>query len=376
MLKTYRSAKVIPSALSGFYTNQVVNEIKDYAIFTMDAEGYFTSWNQGAEKIFGFSPEVIDGQHFRFIFPENLRERNLPEHELEVAARDGKYEAEEWHLREGGSRFWALNVLTAVHNQEGALVSYTKIVKDLSERKKIEDSLYEQSEQLARVKHDLNQFIYNASHELRAPACNIEGLLNVLDVDRPKEEIEQIAGYLRDSLAVLKAKVDEVCQMANFTHRLEQQHPEEVVLEKLFQDVMYLIRDEVKATSASVHHAFAIKTFSFVRTQLHLTFQQLLLNAISFSQAERDVAVTVKIEPHRQGILLEVSDNGVGIPSDHLDSIFSLFAKVSPSSPGYGLGLYYVKRIVDQATGTIAVESEPEVGTTFRIYLPSLTESK
>ena len=376
MLNMSASTSVLPSVLPGFYTNQVVDEIKDYAIFTMDTEGYFTSWNQGAKKIFGFTPDEIDGKHFRFIFPRKLREQNLPEHELEVAARDGKYEAEEWHRRKGGGKFWALNVLTAVHDQAGKVVSYTKIVKDLTERKQIEDSLYEQSEQIARVKHDLNQFIYSASHELRAPACNIEGLLNVLDVNRPKEEIAQIANYLRDSLSVLKGKVDEVCQMANFTHRLEDQQPEEIDLEKLFQDVMYLIRDEVKATNASVTSTFIASTFSFVRTQLQLIFQQLMLNAISFGDAHRGTEVAVKVSPHQQGIRLEVSDNGSGIPQDQLYNIFALFTKIRPTSPGRGLGLYYVKRIVDQARGSITVESQLGAGSTFSIYLPPFTNAE
>ncbi len=369
MSNTSTTKTTLPFVTTGFYTNQVVDEIKDYAIFTMDTQGYFTSWNQGAEKMFGFTPDEVDGQHFEFIFPEHLCERNLPEYELEVAARDGKYEAEEWHLRKGDEKFWALNILTAVHDEDGTLVSYTKIVKDLTERKQMEDSLYEQSEQLARVKHDLNQFIYNASHELRAPACNIEGLLNVLDAERPKQEVEQIAGYLRSSLSVLKEKVDQVCQMANFTHRLEQQQPEDIDLGKLFDDVKYMARDELKASGASVSSNFAVKSFRFVRTHIHLIYQQLLLNAVNFSDPNRVTEITVNVHAHRRGIQIEVSDNGVGIPQDRQDNIFEMFSKVHTSSSGRGLGLYYVKRVVEQAKGSISVESELGIGSTFRVYL-------
>ena len=356
-----------------FYPYQVVNEIKDYAIFTMDIQGYFTSWNAGAEKIFGFTADEIQGKHFRFIFPDSLREQELPEHELEVAAKDGKYEAEEWHLRKGKEMFWALNVLTAIHDSAGNVVSYTKIVKDLTERKRVEDTLYEQSEQLTRIKQDLNKFIYNASHELRAPTCNIEGLLNILDSDKPKEEVQKIAEHLRSSLSTLKEKVDEVCEMANFTHRLEQQAPEKIDLKKLIEDVRYLIRDDAAKNKVRFEMQLDMKEFVFMPSQLHLIVHQLLLNAVNFADPSKESYFRVVARPKDDGLLLEVTDNGLGISSEQHDQIFELFSKATPTSSGQGLGLYYVKRVVEQAKGTVVVNSRPGEGATFSVYLPQAT---
>ena len=362
-----------PLYQEGFYPHSVVNEIKDYAIFTMNLEGYFTSWNAGAEQIFGYTPAEIKGKHFRYIFPANLRNQKLPEYELEVTLKDGKYEAEEWHLRKNHEKFWALNVLTAIHDSEGKVISFTKIVKDLTERKRIEDTLYEQSEQLNRVKQDLNKFIYNASHELRPPTCNIEGLLNMLRDDSLPAEAQKITRYLKQSLAILKDRVDEVCQMANFTHRLEQQSPESINLERLLQDIRYLIRNEIATTAIEVRTHLEVAEFTFVPTQLHLIFQQLLLNAIKFADPAKKGYVRVTTRSQKSGILIEVEDNGVGISPQQQGRIFMLFGKADPVSEGQGLGLYYVKRIVEQARGTISVHSQPGEGTTFKVYLPAAT---
>ena len=354
----------------GFYPHQVVNEIRDYAIFTLNLDGYFTSWNAGAEKMFGFTTEEIRGQHFRHIFPEALRKRELPEHELEVAAKDGKYEAEEWHLRKNQEKFWALNVLTAIHDESGEIVSFTKIVKDLTERKRVEETLYEQSEQLTRVKHDLNQFIYNASHELRAPTCNIEGLLNIIDVSKPKEDTQKIIEHLQSSLSTLKEKVDEVCRMANFTHRLEQQAPQIINLETLLNDLVYLVRNDTKKADVRIDRQLGVKEFTFVRPQLHLVLHQLLLNAILFADPDKESYVRITTGAKEGGIELKVEDNGLGIPVERQDSIFDLFEKVDTTSAGHGLGLYYVKKVVEQAQGAVQVDSQPGVGTTFSVYLP------
>ena len=353
-----------------FYPHQVVNEIKDYAIFTLNLQGYFTSWNAGAENMFGHTADEIKGQHFAFIFPEALRERELPKHELEVAAQDGKYEAEEWHLRKGGESFWALNVLTAIHDENGKVVSFTKIVKDLTERKRVEDTLYEQSEQLTRVKHDLNRFIYSASHELRAPTCNIEGLLNLLDTNNSTEDIQKISGYLRKSLSTLKNKVDEVCQMANFTHRLEEEAPEHIKLARLLTDIKYQIRDEMTSQGVTLQTSLHVEQFTFVRVQLHLILHQLLLNAVAFTDPTKESYVQVAIREQDKGIHLEIIDNGLGIPAEHKDHVFTLFGKADSGTTGNGLGLYYVKRVVEQAQGTIEVTSQLGEGTTFSIYLP------
>lgn len=117
----------------------LVEEVKDYAIFMLDPSGHIQSWNEGAHKIKGYRAEEIIGEHFsRFYTPEEI-ERGKPDEELRIAAAKGRWEEEGWRIRKDGSRFWASVVITALRNREGGLLGFTKVTRDITERKKAEE---------------------------------------------------------------------------------------------------------------------------------------------------------------------------------------------------------------------------------------------
>ena len=127
----------------------MVKNVRGYAIFMLDPQGYITSWNEGAERIKGYKTAEIVGQHFsRFYTPED-RQRGEPERVLETAEREGDYALEGWRLRQDGSRFWARIVVTAVRNEKGELLGFAKVVHDLTKRKQTEEAL-KKSEGLLR----------------------------------------------------------------------------------------------------------------------------------------------------------------------------------------------------------------------------------
>src|SRR4051812_43744449 len=113
----------------------LVSAIRDYAIFILDPSGYVRTWNVGAEAIKGYTEPEIVGRHFSVFYTEDDRARNHPAEELERAARDSRYEEEGWRLRKDGSRFWASVVITALRNDQGILVGYAKITRDLTARR-------------------------------------------------------------------------------------------------------------------------------------------------------------------------------------------------------------------------------------------------
>jgi PAS domain S-box-containing protein len=116
----------------------LVNGVKDYAIFMLDVNGTVVSWNEGAERIKGYRADEIVGQHFsRFYTPEDLASGKT-ERELEIAARDGKYEEEGFRVRKDGSRFWASVVITALHDDQGKLRWFSKVTRDITERRESE----------------------------------------------------------------------------------------------------------------------------------------------------------------------------------------------------------------------------------------------
>jgi PAS domain S-box-containing protein len=128
---------------------EAIENVRDYAIFTMDRTGEITSWNTGAERLFGYAPDEILGRHGSVIFtPEDVASR-APERELSTAATAGRAEDERWHLRKDGSRFWASGVVTAVRDDAGTLLGFVKVARDETERKRAEDALRRSEERLA-----------------------------------------------------------------------------------------------------------------------------------------------------------------------------------------------------------------------------------
>jgi PAS domain S-box-containing protein len=119
----------------------VVEAIRDYAIFMLDSKGIVTSWNSGAERSKGYTASEIIGSHFSCFYTEEDRLAGRPARALEISAREGKFENEGWRLRKDGTRFWAHVVIDPIRDPSGNLVGYSKVTRDLTERKRAEENL-------------------------------------------------------------------------------------------------------------------------------------------------------------------------------------------------------------------------------------------
>src|ERR1044071_8661925 len=172
----------------------LVASVKDYAIFMLDTGGHIISWNAGAQRIKGYTAEEIIGKHFSIFYPQEDLDSGKPPRELEIATSTGVYEEEGWRLRKDGSRFWANVVITAVRDEHGTLRGFAKVTRDITERKRAEETqraLIEQgprlegederrrAEQSSRVAQEANrakdEFLMTLSHELRTPMTAILG---------------------------------------------------------------------------------------------------------------------------------------------------------------------------------------------------------
>jgi PAS domain S-box-containing protein len=128
----------------------LVEKVEDYAIFMLSPQGYVESWNAGAQRIKGYTEDEIVGRHFRTFYPPEVQQSRHPEHELELALRDGHYEEEGWRVRKDGTRFWANVLITAVHEEDGRHVGFAKVTRDVSHRRAHEEAL-RQSEERFRL---------------------------------------------------------------------------------------------------------------------------------------------------------------------------------------------------------------------------------
>jgi PAS domain S-box-containing protein len=142
------SEESINRRLRAFQFDQLVDGVRDYAIFLLDANGYIVSWNQGAERIKGYTADEIIGKHFSTFYTAESIERGWPQYELKVARREGRFEDEGWRVRKDGSRFWAGVTITALRDRHGRSEGFLKITRDLTARKQAE----EQAARLIREK--------------------------------------------------------------------------------------------------------------------------------------------------------------------------------------------------------------------------------
>jgi PAS domain S-box-containing protein len=126
----------------------LVESVRDYAIFMLDPEGRVASWNSGAQRFKQYTAAEIIGRHFSCFYPAEEAAKLRPQQALEIALRDGRFEAEGWRLRKDGSRFWANVIITPVRSRDGVLIGFAKVTRDLTERRRADEQLRTSEEQL------------------------------------------------------------------------------------------------------------------------------------------------------------------------------------------------------------------------------------
>src|SRR5258706_479477 len=152
---------------------RMVEEIRDYAVFLLDTEGHVASWNLGAERIKGYKPEEIIGRHFSTFYPQSAIDKRWPQHELETAARLGHFEDEGWRVRKDGALFWANVVLTPLYDRDGVHRGFSKITRDLTEKREQEERLRQSEERLGLLLEGIEDYaIYMLDVEGRVTSWN------------------------------------------------------------------------------------------------------------------------------------------------------------------------------------------------------------
>jgi PAS domain S-box-containing protein len=352
----------------------LVNSVKDYAIFMLDPSGYIITWNIGAQRIKGYSSEEIIGKHFSVFYLPQAQQTGFPRYELEVAAREGRFEDEGYRVRKDGSLFWANVVITAVFDPQQGHIGYAKVTRDLSERVRNEE-LMKKNQELLRINKDLDTFIYSASHDLKAPIVNIEGLLKALrreqGKDKPNEEkIEHMYGLLFGAVDRFKVTIRDLTEVV----RISKETPEDranIPLEEVLREVLLDLEPQLQEASGAVDLQLLCDQVHFSRRDLKSLFHNLLSNAVKYRSPERKPRILVRCWREDASIHVSVQDNGLGIPQAGLEKIFSMFKRLHNHVEGTGMGLFIVKKIIEDAGGKIRVDSQAGVGSTFTLSFPT-----
>jgi PAS domain S-box-containing protein len=232
--------------------------------------------------------------------------------------------------------------------------------------------LQEANKTLKRVNLDLDNFIYIASHDLRLPVLNMEGILKYIkNPNIQQDQLDKLMEYLSVSVIRLKNIIDELSDIVKVQNNIEAE-PEDINLHDLFKEVMFSLKEIIKEYPPLHYNLdfYDVPIIRFSRKNLRSIFFNMINNSIKYQADKSDPYLSICSRNQEDKILLEFKDNGVGIKQEHIPQIFEMFKRFNVIGSGSGLGLYIVKRIIENNDGEIKVSSKPEIETKFEIYLP------
>jgi PAS domain S-box-containing protein len=367
--------------------HKMVEEVEDYAIILLDKEGIVQNWNRGAEKIKGYTEEEIVGKSFTIFYLPQDRENGLPYKLLSEAREKGKAIHEGWRMKKNGSRFWGSIVLTALHNENGEVIGFSKVTRDLTERKLAEDRLKEYNNRLEFQNRELEQFTFAASHDMKEPLRKIhlynssvlENPINVLD-KRSKE-------FLERSLQAAKRMTSLIDDLLAYSRMASSIEAFSLVdIKEIVDEVLLTHREEIE------HNRIMVKMDSLpvvyaVPFQIKQLMDNIIGNAIKYKHPERDGFIHISSEQvsgkdltmfnadtFKDYYKISISDNGVGFANEYAERIFDIFQRLNnlPGALGSGIGLAICKRIIQNHQGFIKATGVQNKGTKIEFFLPKV----
>ncbi|WP_434564063.1 ATP-binding protein [Pseudomonas sp. R1-6] len=349
----------------------IIDGVKDYGIFALDAQGHVITWNVGAERIKGYTEQEVLGRHFSLFYLAEECPAH-PDMALLAATREGHYMEEGWRCRKDGSRFWASVVITAQYDSTGALRGFSKITRDITDRRAAEIALRTAREEAESASRAKSEFLSRMSHELRTPLNSILGFAQLLDMDSIAGQRPQVSHILRAGQHLL-ALINEVLDIARIEAGRLPLNIEPIGLPAVLHEALTLVSP--MAADAGIHLAelASLPEGSGVladRQRLVQVLLNLLSNAIKYNQPGGEVRIEVTAEaPH---VSIAISDTGRGIAPELLDQLFKPFERLGadPQVEGTGLGLSLSKSLLEMMQGSLQVRSDPGQGCCFTLRLP------
>jgi PAS domain S-box-containing protein len=362
----------------------LVQGVSDYAIYMLSPEGHVTNWNVGAERIKGYSEAEIVGQHFsRFYTPEDV-EKGLPFAALEKARSEGRYESEGWRIRKDGTRFWASAVIEAIHDEDGTLIGFAKITRDLTERRETQLQLEQSREQLfqSQKMEAVGQMTGGLAHDFNNLLTGITGSLELMRTRLAQGRINELERYITAALGA-------AFRAANLTHRLlafarrQTLDPKPTDANRLITSMSEFIQRTIgPAITLEIAPGVGLWPTFCDTNQLENAILNLCINGrdampdggrltIETTNAWIDEASARQrdMQPG-QYVAVCVTDTGLGMPPEVIARAFDPFFTTKPIGQGTGLGLSMIYGFARQSGGHVRIYSEVGSGTTVRLYLP------
>jgi PAS domain S-box-containing protein len=358
----------------------LVEQVRDYAIFMTDTQGRATSWNEGVRRVLGFGEaEWIGRDIVPLIFtPEDVQD-GVGQREFDQATDSGTAGDDRWMMKKDGTRFFALGKVTALRDEAGRLLGFTKVMRDQTERKKIEDRLRQVAADLSEADRRKDEFLAMLAHELRNPLAPIRNGLQILRLTKGNTDgaAERALEIMEEQTHHLTRLVEDLLDVSRITRGKIELRKEPVDLAV----AMGHAAESVRPLAEARRHDFTVLPppgpimLAADPTRLEQVLVNLLNNAVKYTKPGGHISLTAGREG--EGVVIRVRDTGVGISADLLPHIFDLFTQaqrtLDRSEGGLGIGLTMVNRLVGLHGGSVEAHSTgPDHGSEFVVRLPAL----
>jgi PAS domain S-box-containing protein len=354
----------------------IVEGATGFAIFTFDTDGIVTSWNAGAKEMFGFSETEILGQRFEVIFtPEDI-EVHQADKKMKTAAAEGRALDECWHVKKGGEWFWAQGLIMPLKDDTGTIRGFLKIVRDMTERRRLEEALQKRTADLEEADVHKNEFLAMLAHELRNPLAAIRNAVTLAARSDTRENLEWSRDVTARQVKNFAHLIDDLLDASRISQGKIQLHKEVI-------DALPVLRHAVNAVRPLIEERKHELLLSFTSTDLRIEVDttrleqmlvNLLTNAAKYTPSGGRIQLIAGME--RDEFVCRVQDNGIGISPELLSRMFDLFTQadrsLARSEGGLGIGLTLVRSLAELHGGTITATSDgPDKGSEFILRLPA-----
>ncbi|MGO7905061.1 PAS domain S-box protein [Rhizobium leguminosarum] len=358
---------------------RLVQGVSDYAIYMLDPEGNVSSWNFGAERIKGYRPQEIIGRHFSTFYTPEDREAGVPETALGIARAEGRFEREGWRVRKDGTRFWASVVIDAIRDEEGDVLGFAKITRDITEKMETQRALEQAREELfqSQKMEAIGQLTGGIAHDFNNLLMAVLGSLEILKKRMPQDL--SLTSLVDNAMQGAQRGAALTQRMLAFSRRQEL-HMEPI-------DVSGLVRGMMDMLSRSLGPLTVIETSFPVRlptiltdpNQLEMAILNLVVNARDAMPSGGRIVLRAFEEslpsgkiplPPGRYVRIAVIDEGEGMDAKTLEQAITPFFTTKGVGKGTGLGLSMVQGLASQSGGRLMMKSSLGEGTTAELWFP------
>jgi len=358
----------------------LVESVADYAIYMLDPNGIISSWNLGAQRFKGYGQEEILGQHFSRFYTEEDKATDLPRRALATAEREGKFEAEGWRVRKDGTRFWAHVIIDSIRDDDGKLLGFAKITRDLTERREAQRELEKAREAFFQAQkiEAVGQLTGGVAHDFNNLLMAILGSLELVRKRVPEDP--RITRLIDNAYQAAQRGASLTQRMLAFARRQELKL-DAVHIPDLVRGMADLLDRSLGPTIAiDTRFPLSISPVLADANQLELVILNLAMNArdampeggtITISAREESIVDAHPTQlPPGEYVVVCVADSGEGMDAETLARATEPFFTTKGVGKGTGLGLSMVDGLAGQSGGKLIVESKKDEGTEISLWLP------